>query len=127
MVTTLRAEFCVRVFAVLASLPLASCGGGEGLRWASAQNKTVPVEGIPYTVSWVQDSTGIDMRGVRAQFIVVLPDTMMERRRNTDAALTVAKELCGGEATVVSESRDGDMFSTRTSCGQPPSGQRTLR
>ena len=100
-------------------MPLLLCegGGGEATRWVSAENRIVTVEAIPYQVSWVRDSRGIDMRGVRAQYVVVMPDAMIERRRNTAAASIVGTDLCGGKATVVAEMNEGDLYTTRVRCG----------
>jgi hypothetical protein len=107
----------MRLFILLCLLVLPSCGGGEAGRWISAENKIVSVETIPYQVSWVRDTTGIDMRGVRVTPIVIMPDAMVERRRNTEAAIIVGNELCGGNASVVAEMREGDLFNTRVKCG----------
>jgi hypothetical protein len=103
----------VLVFAILS----AGCTDREKVRWIAAENRIVSVEGIPYQVSWVQEPSGIDMRGVRTTPIVVMPDTMIERRRNTEAALIVGNGLCGGKASVTAEMRDGDMYATRVRCG----------
>lgn len=105
------------IFILPCTILLASCGGGEASRWISAENKIVSVEDIPYQVSWVRDSSGIDMRGVRVTPIVIMPDAMIERRRNTEAALVVGNSLCGGKATVVAEMREGELYITRVRCG----------
>lgn len=102
---------------LLSSLLLASCGGGEATRWISADNRIVSVENIPYQVSWVRDSSGVDLRGVRVTPLVIMPDAMVERRRNTEAALIVGRDLCGGGASIVTEMKEGDLFSTRIKCG----------
>lgn len=104
------------VFGVIA-IALSGCGGGEATRWISAEKRTVSVENIPYQVSWVRDSNGIDMRGVRLNPIVFMPDAMIERRRNTEAAVIVGIELCGGKASVVAEMKEGDLYNTRVRCG----------
>ena len=65
------------------------------------ENKTVLIENIPYQVSWVRDTIAIDMRGVRVTPIVIMPDAMIERRRNTEAAMIVGTGLRGGKASVV--------------------------
>jgi hypothetical protein len=96
---------------------LAGCGGGDAMRWVHAENRIVTVEDIPYQVQWVRDATGIDMRGVRTTPIVIMPDDMIERRRNTAAALIVGNDLCGGKASVVAEIKSGDAYATRIKCG----------
>jgi hypothetical protein len=106
----------MRSIIVLFSLTLAGCGGGETKRWISAENKIVTVEDVPYQVSWVRDSRGIDMRGVRVTPIVIMPDEMIERRRNTEAAVMVGTGLCGGKARVDSEMKSGDVYATRIKC-----------
>jgi len=107
----------MRICILLLVLSLAACGGGEAGRWINAENKIVSVEDIPYQVSWVRDSNGIDMRGLRLTPIVIMPDAMIERRRNTEAAVIVGTGLCGGKASVVAEMKDGDLFNTRVKCG----------
>jgi len=107
----------MRRLVIFGGLVLAGCGGGEATRWISAEGKAVTVEGIPYQVNWVRDGNGIDMRGLRAQAIVIMPDQMIERRRNTEAAKIVGSELCGGLATVIAEAKDGDLYTTRMKCG----------
>ena len=102
---------------LLVALLLSGCGGGEATRWISAENKIVSVEDIPYQVSWVRDANGIDMRGVRATPIVIMPDEMVERRRNTEAAMIVGTGLCGGKASIIAEMKEGDRFNTRIKCG----------
>jgi hypothetical protein len=106
----------MKVFGLLSTLLLAGCGGGEATRWISAENKIVSIEDIPYQVSWVRDANGIDMRGVRVTPIVIMPDAMIERRRNTEAAMMVGTGLCGGKASVVVEMKDGDLYATRIKC-----------
>jgi hypothetical protein len=107
----------IRGFGLVLLLLLTGCGSGEGARWIAAENKIVSVEDIPYQVSWVRDVSGIDMRGVRVTPIVIMPDPMVERRRNTEAAIIVGTSLCGGKASVVSEMKEGDLFNTRVKCG----------
>jgi hypothetical protein len=107
----------MRLKSLLAALLLSGCGGGEATRWISAENKVVSVEDIPYQVSWVRDANGIDMRGVRVTPIVIMPDAMVERRRNTEAAMIVGTGLCGGKASVVAEMKEGDLYNTRIRCG----------
>lgn len=99
------------------ALVVTACGGGEATRWISAENKIVTVENIPYQVSWVRDSTGIDMRGVRTTPIVIMPDEMIERRRNTEAAVIVGTALCGSKPTIAAEMKSGDLYATRLKCG----------
>ena len=107
----------MKVFGLLSTLLLAACGGGEATRWISAENKIVSIENIPYQVSWVRDANGIDMRRVRVTPIVIMPDAMIERRRNTEAAMIVGTGLCGGRASVVAEMKEGDLYNTRIRCG----------
>jgi hypothetical protein len=57
------------------------------------------------------------MRGVRVTPIVIMPDEMIERRRNTEAAVVVGTGLCGGKASVDSETKSGDVYATRIKCG----------
>jgi hypothetical protein len=97
------------------SLLLAGCAIGEAGRWINPERKTASVEGVAYDVFWVRDATGIDMRGVRSA-IVFMPDELIERRRNTEAALIIGRELCGGNALVVSETKDS-FYYTRIRCG----------
>lgn len=101
---------------LLFALLLFGCGGGEAGRWIKAENKIVSVEGESYQVSWVRDSSGFDMRGVRTTAIVIMPDAIIERRRNTEAAMIVGSGLCGGRAAVLAEMKDGDLFVTRIRC-----------
>ena len=42
---------------------------------------------------------------------------MVERRRNTEAAMIVGTGLCGGKASVVAEMKEGDQYNTRIKCG----------
>ena len=107
----------MQIFGLFVTLLLVGCAVGEAGRWISAENKTVSVEGIPYGVSWVRDSTAIDMRGTRAQVVVLMPDEIIERRRNTEAALIVATDLCGRKAIVITEAKSGDLYTTRVKCG----------
>jgi hypothetical protein len=107
----------VKLKILLVALLLSGCGGGEGMRWISAENRIVSVEDIPYQVSWVRDVNGIDLRGVRVTPIVIMPDAMVERRRNTEAAMIVGSGLCGGKASVVAEMKEGDLYNTRIKCG----------
>jgi hypothetical protein len=100
----------------LVSVLLAGCAGGEATRWIGAENKIVQVEGIPYQVQWVRDAAGIDMRGVRVMPIVIMPDEMLERRRNTEAAVMVGAQLCGTKPTVLTEMKSGDSYTTRLRC-----------
>jgi hypothetical protein len=106
----------MKTFGLLCALLLSACGGGEATRWISAENKIVSIEDIPYQVSWVRDANGIDMRGVRVTPIVIMPDAMIERRRNTEAAMIVGTGLCGGRASVVAEMKEGDLYNTRIKC-----------
>jgi len=106
----------VKAFGLLSTLLLAGCGGGEATRWISAENKTVLIENIPYQVSWVRDANGIDMRGRRVTPIVIVPDAMIERRRNTEVAMIVGAGLCDGKASVVAELKEGDLSATRIKC-----------
>jgi hypothetical protein len=87
------------------------------MRWVHAENRIVTVEDTPYQVQWVRDANGIDMRGVRTTSIVIMPDDMIERRRNTQAALIVGTDLCGGKASVVAEMKSGDSYATRIKYG----------
>jgi len=112
-----RERELIRSFALTLLLLLSGCGGGEGARWISAENKIVSVEDIPYQVSWVRDGNGIDMRGIRLTPIVIMPDPMVERRRNTEAAVIVGTSLCGGKASVVNEMKEGNLYNTRVKCG----------
>jgi len=105
-----------RILTISSAIFLSDCAGPEAGRWISAEGKTVTVDGIPYHVNWVRDAAGIDMRGARAQAIVVMPDAMVERRRNTQSALLVGTELCSGKAAVISEMKDGDLYATRVKC-----------
>jgi hypothetical protein len=107
----------MRAIVLLAGLALSGCGGAEAGRWIGAENKIITIDDIPYQVSWVRDASGIDMRGVRAQPVVIMPDAMIERRRNTEAAMIVGAGLCGSKASVVAEMKDGDLYGTRIKCG----------
>ena len=62
---------------------------------------------FPYQVQRVRGDNGIDMLGVRTTPIVIMSDDMIERRRNTQAALIVGNGLCGGKASVVAEMNPG--------------------
>jgi hypothetical protein len=106
-------QVLILVFALL----LTACGGGEATRWMSPESRTVTVENIPYKVFWIRDATGIDMHGGRDVTILVMPDELIERRRNTEAAVLVGTELCGGKATVVAEMKSGGQYATRLRCG----------
>ena len=106
----------MRLKILLVALLLSACGGAEATRWLSAENKIVSVEEIPYQVSWVRDSSGIDMRGTRVQLVNFMADPMVERRRNTEAAMIVGTGLCGGKASVVAEMKEGDLYNTRIKC-----------
>jgi hypothetical protein len=107
----------VRGIALLFVLLLAGCSGGEAGRWIGAENKIVSVENKPYQVSWLRDASGIDMRGAQVTPIVNMPDPVIERRRNTEAAMIVGTSLCGGKASVVNEMKEDDIFYTRVKCG----------
>lgn len=65
----------------------------------------------------MRDASGIDMRGVRVTPIVIMPDAMIERRRNTEAAMIVGTGLCGGKPLVVAEMKKGNLYNTRVKCG----------
>lgn len=106
----------MRALVILTGLLACGCAGGEGMRWSSAQAKHVTVEGVPYQVQYVRDAGGVDMRSVRTELVVVMPDAMVERRRNTAAAMMVARDLCAG-AVVESEQKEGDQYLTRARCG----------
>jgi hypothetical protein len=108
----------MKLFWCLCILLLSGCGGGgEATRWIGADNRIVSLESIPFQVIWVRDSTGIDMRSIRLTPIVIMPDAMIERRRATAAAMIVGTDLCGGNASVVAEMKEGDINSTRIKCG----------
>jgi hypothetical protein len=110
-------SIAMRILGIVCAFLLSNCAGGEAGRWIAAENRTVTVEGIPYQVIWVRDGNGIDMRGVRAASLVMMPDAMVERRRNTQAAMIVGTDLCAGNASVVAEMNDGDFYTTRIRCG----------
>lgn len=101
---------------ILMATFIGACAMGEGGRWIGSDNRTVQVEGIPYVVQYVRSGAELDMRGVRTETIVMMPDAAIERRRNTAAALIVARDLCAAPVMVF-ESKDGDMYSTRVKCG----------
>jgi len=105
------------LIALLCFSQLVGCAGqGDALRWFNGEHKTVTVDDLPYLVSWVRDASGIDMRGVRDE-VILMPDEILERRRNTEAALIVGREVCGGKASVVSETRVGQSwYYTRVKC-----------
>jgi len=52
---------------------------------------------------------------LRVTPIVIMPDAMVERRRNTE--MIVGTGLCGGKASVVAEMKEGDLYNTRVRCG----------
>jgi len=55
--------------------------------------------------------------GAQVTPIVIMPDPVIERRRNTEAAMIVGTSLCDGKASVVNEMKEGDIFYTRVKCG----------
>jgi hypothetical protein len=94
---------------ILIAVTVAGCAMGEGARWAGSQSEIVQVEGIPYQVQYVRSGDGYDMRSLRVEPIVIMPDQMIEQRRSASASLMVGQKLCPG-ATVESSQKGADML-----------------
>lgn len=105
-----------QILAVLSAALLAGCAMGEGARWAGSPNEIVQIDGIPYQVQYVRSGTGYDMRALRVEPIVIMPDPMIEQRRSTAAALMIGRKLCPG-AAVESSQKGPDMLTmVRVKC-----------
>lgn len=103
------------VLVFLVGFILSGCATGDGYRWVGSESRLLQIEGVEYSVQWVRAGSGYDMRSIRSDLVVLMPDPLIERRRNTEAALTVGRSLCTN-AAVTDQQMQGGMFLTVIKC-----------
>lgn len=103
------------ILVFLVGFTLSGCATGDGYRWVGSESRLLQIDGVEYSVQWVRAGGGYDMRSIRSDVIVLMPDPLVERRRNTEAALTVARSLCP-TAAVADQQMQGAMFLTVIRC-----------
>ena len=102
-------------FVLFAFIILSGCAAGEGYRWVGSESRLMQIEGVEYSVQWVRAGAGYDMRSIRSDLVVLMPDPLVERRRNTQAAMTVAQSLCPA-ASIADQQMQGGLFLTVIKC-----------
>lgn len=94
---------------------LASCAGG---RWRGAIHEDVQIEDSSYGVNWLRSADGIDANSHSNAGLVLLPDSLTEKHRATEAMTVIARRECRTGATIMTETNIGPTYLAQFRCAK---------